>query len=560
MIVTAKRQGWRARRCASGRVVVRRDRGHPAGKGDTGRPHRVGRASAAQDDVASVRCGRGCPVLSRILSLASSLALTQLTGCEVGPDHHRPALAVPGRYEEGTTAARTAATATTGGAAQALVAGADLPGDWWTLFRSPALSALVAQALRDNPNLEAARQALQAARELELEQKGTLFPTLSGQLLRGRQEIPLSDEGPPAPAELFTQYDAQLNLGYTLDVWGGLRRAIEQFGAQADYGRYELEAAVLSISAGVVISAIQAASLRGQIDVQAALIGFEQRQLDTVRRQFELGGATGTDVATQQAQVAEAQTVLVPLQTQLAQAHDQLAAYLGRAPSEVALPSITLDMLTLPGAVPVSLPSSLLEQRPDILAAEATLHAQTALLGVDIAQRLPQVTLTATVGSAAADVHQLFSPTNGLWSLVTQAAQPIFDAGQLLHRQRAQRAAMLQAAAQWRGIVVGAFQNVADVLAQLRNDTVNLRYAQSAAEAGQRGLSLASLQYRLGGASYLSVLTAEQTEQTAVITLIRAQAARYADTALLFQALGGGWWHRNDLPPAPPGLLSSPLP
>ena len=535
--------------------------GHPAVKGAAGRPDRVGRASTAQGGVASPRCGRGRLVPSRILSpFVPFSILALLSGCEVGPDHRRPVLATPGRYEEGMPAARTAATATTGGAAQALVAGADLPGDWWTLFRSPALSALVARALRDNPNLEAARQALQQARELELEQKGTLFPTLSGQLFRGRQEIPLSDEGPPVPAELFTQYDAQLNLGYTLDVWGGLRRAIEQFGAQTDYGRYELEAAVLSISAGVVISTIQAASLRGQIDVQTALIGFEQRQLDTVRRQFALGGATGTDVATQQAQVAEAQTVLVPLQTQLAQARDQIAAYLGRAPSEVALPSITLDALTLPATVPVSLPSSLLEQRPDILAAEATLHAQTALLGVDIAQRLPQVTLTATVGSAAADIHQLFSPTNGLWSVVTQAVQPIFDAGQLLHRQRAQRAAMLQAAAQWRGTVVGAFQNVADVLAQLRNDAVNLQYAQIAAEAGQRGLSLASLQYRLGGVSYLSVLTAEQTEQTAVITLIRAQAARYADTALLFQALGGGWWHRHDLPPPPPGLLSSPLP
>ncbi len=495
--------------------------------------------------------------------LATVLLPALLCGCEVGPDFHRPLLAVPGRYNEQAPAARTASAGTAGGAAQTLVTGADLRGDWWTLFHSQALSALVAQALRDNPNLEAARQALRQAQELELAQEGTLFPTINGQVLRGRQEAPLNYEEPGFPstqAELFTQYNAQLNLGYTFDVWGGLRRAIEQAGAQAGYQRFELEAAVLSLTAGVVTSAIQAASLRAQIAVQQQLIGFEQKQLDTVRQQFQLGGATGTDVATQQAQVAQAQTVLVPLQTELVQTRDQIAAYLGRAPSEVALPAITLEQLTLPDSLPVSLPSALLVQRPDILAAQETLHQQSAALGVAISQRLPQVTLQASVGSSAGDIHQLFSPGNGLWSVVNQAVQPIFDAGQLLHKQRAQKAALLEAAASWRNTVVTAFQNVADVLAQLQNDAVNLQYALTAAEAGQRGLSLASLQYKLGGVSYLSVLTAEQTYQTAVITLIRAQAARYADTALLFQALGGGWWHRGDLPPPPPGLLSSPLP
>ena len=497
----------------------------------------------------------------RVLPLRALVLMPALlAGCEVGPDFHRPTLPVPGRYNEQMPAARTASADTAGGTAQVLASGADLSGDWWTLFHSQALSALVGQALRDNPSLEAARQALREAQELELEQKGTLFPAVSGQVFRARQELPLSYEEPGAPSETFTQYNAQLNLSYTFDVWGGLRRAIEQAGAEAAYQRYELEAAVLSLSAGVATSAIQAASLRAQIAAQQQLIGFEQKQLDTVRQQFQLGGATGTDVATQQAQVAQAQTVLVPLQPELVQTRDQVAAYLGQAPSEVELPVITLDQLTLPDTLPVSLPSSLLAQRPDILAAQETLHAQTALLGVDISQRLPQVTLSATVGSSAADIHQLFSPGNGRWSVVNQAVQPIFDAGELLHRQRAQKAAMLGAAAAWRNTVVTAFQNVADVLAQLQNDAVNLQYALTAAEAGQRGLSLASLQYRLGGVSYLSVLTAEQTYQTAVITLIRAQAARYADTVLLFQALGGGWWHRHDLPPPPPGLLSSPLP
>ena len=248
------------------------------------------------------------------------------------------------------------------------------------------------------------------------------------------------------------------------------------------------------------------------------------------------------------------------MQTALAQTRDQLAAYLGRAPSEVAIPAFSLDDITLPDTLPVSLPSALLDQRPDIRAAEAGLHQQSAALGVAIANRLPNVTLTASVGSNAADIHQLFSPGTGLWSVVNQAVQPIFDAGQLLHAQRAQRAALDNAAAVWRSTVVTAFQNVADVLVALQNDEVALAASRDEQRAAERSLSLASLQYKLGGVSYLSVLTAQQSAQNAILALLRARAARYTDTIALYQALGGGWWHRRDLPAPPPGLFSSPLP
>jgi NodT family efflux transporter outer membrane factor (OMF) lipoprotein len=493
--------------------------------------------------------------LACLIPLAATLG-----GCTVGPDFHRPAIDAPLRYGETPPAARTVAAKVAGGAAQRLAPGADVPGQWWTLFRSPALTELVTTALRDSPTIEAADAALRAAQEKTLQQQGTLFPSISGLISRTRSESPEAYLGLPGPAPLFSAYDAQLNLSYTLDVWGGLRRAIEQQSAGAAYQRFLLEQAYLQLGAGVAATVVQAASLAGQIAVQRQLIGFEQKQLETVRQQFELGGATGTDLATQQAQVAQAQTALVPLQTELVQARDQLAAYLGRAPSEAAVPALDLDQLTLPETIPVSVPAALLSQRPDIRAAEALLHQQTAALGVAIAARLPNLTLTASAGTDAADVHQMFSPTNGLWSIVNQAVQPIFDAGQLLHAQRAQRAAMDQAAAQWRQTVVVAFQNVADVLAALQNDAVALRYALDAQTAAARGLSLAGLQYKLGGVSYLSVLTAQQTYQNTVITLIRARAARFADTVALFQALGGGWWNRDDLPPPPPGLLSSPLP
>ena len=492
--------------------------------------------------------------------LASAALAASLAGCAVGPDFHRPATDLPDHLGAARTVHTTVASDVAGGTAQNLVTGREVSGQWWTLFRSPEITALVSTALHDSPTIEAAEAALRQAQEQDLAQAGTLLPTVTGTISRARQEEPLSDEGAGTPPLLYSAYSAQLNLSYTLDLWGGLRRAVEQTGAQVAYQRFQLEAAYLALSAGVVNSAILAASLQGQIDAQAQLIGFEQKQLDTVRQQFELGGATGTDVATQQAQVAQAQTVLVPLQTQLVQARDQLAAYLGRAPSEVGIPRIDLDRLTLPADVPVSVPSALLAQRPDIRAAEANLHQQTAALGVAISMRLPNVTLTASVGSSAADTHQLFSPTNGMWSLVNQAVQPIFDAGQLLHKQRAQKAAMRQAAAQWRNTVVQAFQNIADVLAAVQNDAIALNYAVTAQNAAARSLSLASLQYKLGGVSYLSVLTAQQTYQSTVITLIRFRANRYADTVALYQALGGGWWNRHDLPPPPPGLLSSPLP
>ncbi len=489
-----------------------------------------------------------------------TLSLLLLAGCAVGPDFRRPRVASPPGYTEAALPTATGSEPIGAGRRQHFMPGRDIPGEWWQLFRSPVITRLVEASLRQNPTVEAARATLRQAQEQRLQQQGALLPDITGTVLRNRSETPGFLSGATGTSFNQTFYGAQLDLSYTLDIWGGLRRAVEQAAARIEFERFQLEATDLALAAGVATSAVEAASLSGQIKVQQDLIGFETRQLETVRRQFELGGATGTDVAIQQAQVATARSVLVPLQTQFAQTRDQLAAYLGQAPSELRVPDLALDDITLPGTLPVSVPAALLDQRPDIRAAEATLHQQTAALGVAIAQRLPNVTLTASVGTDAADTHQLFSPGNGLWSLVNQAVQPIFDAGQLLHAQRAQRAALDNAAATWRNTVVVAFQNVADVLVALQNDELALAANLDAQQASQRALSLASLQYKLGGVSYLSVLTAQQSYQNAILSLLRARAARYTDTIALYQALGGGWWHRDDLPPPPPGLLSSPLP
>jgi NodT family efflux transporter outer membrane factor (OMF) lipoprotein len=279
-----------------------------------------------------------------------------------------------------------------------------------------------------------------------------------------------------------------------------------------------------------------------------------------VQQQFQLGGATGTDVATQQSQLANTEALVVPLQTQLVQARDQLAAYLGEAPSQAVLPTLSLEDLTLPGDLPVSLPGQLVAQRPDIRASEAQLHTATAQVGVAIANRLPQLTLQALVGTIPASPGQFFTPGNGMWSLLNQLSGPLFEGGTLLHQQRAAYAAMRAAAQNYRATVINAFQNVADVLTALQQDALAVKANQDAERAAGRALSLAQLQYGYGGVAYLTVLTAQTQYQNAVINLIRARAARYTDSVALFAALGGGWWHREDVAPPPEGLIRSLLP
>jgi NodT family efflux transporter outer membrane factor (OMF) lipoprotein len=485
--------------------------------------------------------------------------------CAVGPDFHRPAApAIPG-YTAGGLPAATQAVDAQDGQAQRFVPGADVAGQWWGLFRSPALTRLVAETLARNPSLQAAQQTLRQAQETRLGAEGAWLPALSGTLNRSRQKISGAESG-ATPAELvgfpttYSFYTAQLAVTYDFDVWGETQRTVEADAAQADYQRFQLEGAANMLAANTVSTAINAAALQAEIAAESRLIAAEQRLLTTVRQQFQLGGATGTDVATQESQLANTQALVVPLQTQLVQARDQLAADLGRAPSEAALPAIALDSLTLPDALPVSLPAQLVAQRPDIRAGEAQLHAATAQVGVAIANRLPQLTLAAFVGSVPASPGQWFTPGNGVWTLLTQLAGPLFQGGTLLHQQRAAYDAMHAAALNYRATIVNAFQNVADVLTALQQDARAVKANQDAERAAGRALSLAQMQYGAGGVSYLTVLTAQTQYQNAVINLIRARAARYTDSVALFAALGGGWWHRTDTAPPPEGFIRSLLP
>jgi NodT family efflux transporter outer membrane factor (OMF) lipoprotein len=492
------------------------------------------------------------------------IAATPLAGCAVGPDYKRPAAPAVSRYTEAPLPTGTVGIDEQAGHEQHFAQGADVPGSWWSLFGSQALDALITRALRQNPSLEASRATLRQARETTLAQQGALLPTVSAQINRTRQEASSAESGivgnVPAFTETFSVYDAQVNVSYTFDVWGQTRRTVEASTAAAQSQRFALEGAVNMLAANTATTAITAASLAAQIQAEEALVAAEQQVLRTVRAQFQLGGTTGTDVAAQETQLANTQALLVPLQTQLQQARDQLAAYTGQVPAQADIPSISLADLTLPTDLPVSLPSRLVEQRPDIRSAEAQLHQATANVGVSIANRLPQVTLSGFIGSAPGKVGDLFTPGNGIYSILTQALAPVFQGGTLLHQQRAAVAAAQGAAASYRNTVVTAFQNVADVLTALQGDAQALAANEAAERAAARSLSLAQTQYAAGGVAYLTVLTAQTQYQNAVIGLIRARAARYTDTVALFVALGGGWWNRNDVPPRPEGFVRSLLP
>jgi NodT family efflux transporter outer membrane factor (OMF) lipoprotein len=487
-------------------------------------------------------------------------------GCAVGPDYHRPSAPTASRYTEAPLPDRTGSAKARGGTDQVFKAGEDVPGEWWNLFRSPQLTLLVSQAIHRNPSLAAAAYALRAARENTLAQEGGWLPQVSAQFNRTRQELGLGEEGLSRgvnglglPAT-FSVYDAQVNVSYTFDVWGQNIRTVEADRAAAEAQAFTLEGAINMMAANTATAAITAAALTEQIRAEQALVAAEQQLLSTVRSQFELGAATGTDVATQEAQLGNTEALVVPLQIQLGQTRDQLAAYVGRVPADAAIPAITLDELTLPGDLPVSLPSRLVDQRPDIRNAEAQLHEATANIGVAVANRLPQFTLQGSIGSEPAQIGNLFGPGNGELSLLTQALAPLFQGGTLLHKQRQAVAAAQQAAETYKNTVITAFQNVADVLTALSGDARALQANQLAEQAAKRSLELAQMQYGAGGVAYLTVLTAQTQYQTAVIGLIKAEAARYTDTVALYVALGGGWWNRDDLPKPPEKLLRSLLP
>jgi NodT family efflux transporter outer membrane factor (OMF) lipoprotein len=485
---------------------------------------------------------------SRVLPFVAALTLLPIAGCAVGPNFKKPAAPDVSDYTAHPLPATLTATNVSGGEAQRFAKGSDISAEWWALFHSKPLNELIEQSLANNHDLKAAHAALSVARENVLAQRGAYYPSVAAGFSATRQR----QSGQIAPALnsnafLYDLFTPQVSVSYVPDVFGLNRRTVESLKAQEQEVRFQMVATYTTLTANVVVTAIQQASLQMQIDATRELIDINSSMVQILQYQFDKGYANRLDLAAQESQLAQVTATLPPLLKQAAQLQDLLAVLAGRFPSQAPDEKFELSSLQLPEDLPVSLPSDLVAQRPDVLQAEANLHDASAKIGIATANRLPNFVLTANAGSSAAAMDQLFTSGTGFWGLGVAATAPLFQGGTLLHQERAAKAAYVQAAEQYRSTVLTAFQNVADTLTALEQDADGLKAAAAAADAAKITLDLAQRQLQDGYAGYLALLNAEQTYQQDRINLVQAQANRYADTAALFQALGGGWWHRADL-------------
>jgi NodT family efflux transporter outer membrane factor (OMF) lipoprotein len=502
-----------------------------------------------------------------------TLAGAGIAGCAVGPQWHAPPPPGDAGYASAALPQATSAAAVGGGEAQHFIAGRDIPFEWWTLFQSPALNALIEQAFRTNSTIAAARAALDQAQELVHAQRGFFYPSVGaayqaerhkvsgntnssetiGVQGSGLNKLPQVPEDPQSlhtfPHNLpsyYTFYTAQLSVGFVPDVLGGNRRQVESLAAQREAQRFALEATYITLSSNVVAAAIQEASLRAQIRATQQIIAAQEESLRILRNQLRLGFAMRIDVAAQEAALAQVMSSLAPLQKQFEQTRDLMRALAGNLPNaDDAV--FELDTLQLPPEVPLSLPGKLLEQRPDVRAAEAQLHAASANVGSAVAAMLPEFSITGQYGGNATKMSQLFSSGGPFWSLYGDVTQPVFQGGTLLHEKRAASAAMRQAAAQYRSTMLAAYQNVADTLHMSLSDADALAADVEAERAAEVTFEIVRRQQQAGYVAALTLLGAETAYNQSVLTRIQAQAARYGDTVALFQALGGGWWNRSEV-------------
>ena len=462
-----------------------------------------------------------------------------LAGCAaVGPNFTAPSPPSVDRYTPAPLPARTPGT----DAVQQFTMGAPVADRWWALFRCGELDALETAALAANADLKSAQATLRSLTELYRAQSSARYPTaqLAFNPVVGRTPASLAPILNNGSAD-YTLYTAQLNISYVFDVFGGIRRQTEAAAAQAENQKYLTSGVYLTLTANVAGAAIQLASLDTQMDEAKAIAQADRRTLDIVRRQQRLGEASTLDVATAESTLEQAGQLAPPLQKQIDQERDLLATLIGRSASELPVPNLRLKDFVLPTDLPVSLPSDLVRQRPDVRAAEAGVHVASAQVGVATAARLPSFLITAGPGAESTSFGSLFSSGNLFYALSGGVTQTVFDAGALKHRKRAADATLEQAEAQYRGVVLGALQNTADALQAIVDDAATFQHAAATRAAAARTLALARSQLGAGQAGSLPVYAAEAADRQAELTLTQARAARYADTVALYQALGGGW-------------------
>jgi NodT family efflux transporter outer membrane factor (OMF) lipoprotein len=485
-------------------------------------------------------------------------------GCAVGPRWNVAKPPADAGYSPAPLSATTASAEVHGGDAQRFVSGRDLAFEWWQLFECNALNALIAQAFKANPTVASAQAALAQAQEMVRAQRGFFYPTVAAGFQGERVKVAGNNtqsssigiqgngdnlgQPPQAAVPLYYKfYTAQLSVGFVPDVFGANRRQVESLQAQSEEQRFALEATYITLASNVAAAAIQEASVRAQIQATREIIAADDQSLKILEDQFRLGYAMRIDVAAQEAALAQAETLLPPLQTQLEQTRDLIRALVGNLPNRDVAETFGLDALQLPPELPLSLPAKIIEQRPDVRAAEALLHAANAQVGVALAAMLPQFSIAGTLGGAADQIPWLFRGGGSFWTITGGVTQPVFEGGTLLHTKRAADAALKQAAAQYRSTVLAAYQNVADSLHASLCDAETLAGAVEAENASKTAYDLTRRQMEVGYVNSLALLSAETAYSQALLARVQAQATRYGDTIALFQALGGGWWNRKEL-------------
>jgi NodT family efflux transporter outer membrane factor (OMF) lipoprotein len=480
---------------------------------------------------------------SLIHQLTNSLRLVALalfvTGCAVGPDFVRPKPPPATQYTHEQTPQQTAAA---DDQAQHFRIGEKIAEDWWRLFESTELDAVVRKAINENLSLQSALSTLRQSQDNLRAGYGVFFPQINAGFDVTRQKFSGAEFGAPGQSSLFNLFTLNGTVNYVLDIFGGERRAVENLAAQVEYQRQTARAAYLTLVGNVVNAYIAGAAYRAQIEATEELIRFQEEQVRITENQAKAGTVPYANVLAVRAQLAATEATLPPLRKSLSQSQHLLTALVGNTPDQWSPPTLDLAGIALPVEVPVTLPSKLVRRRPDILAAEAQLHSASANIGVATAAMFPSLTLSANYGQTATDIATLFTPGANIWSIGANLTAPIFRGGTLWFQRRAAIEAYKASLSAYQQAVVTGFQQVADSLRGLEFDAKTLQaQSESLATAG-RTLRLAETNYRAGLVNYLQVLSADSQYQQAMLGHVQAQALRLQDTSALFVALGGGWW------------------
>ncbi|MGA3182509.1 MAG: efflux transporter outer membrane subunit [Verrucomicrobiota bacterium] len=475
-----------------------------------------------------------------ILRLSVAALFCMIAGCAVGPNFSRPE---PRQYKNYVNGGDPTATVRADGTAQTFDQNAKLPADWWGLFHCPKLDDVIIEALADNPGLQAAQANLRQSQDLLRSGYGIFYPQVDGAFAATRQRYTPLKVGQNLQPSIFNLFTLSASASYALDVFGGERRLVEGLAAQADLEQNTERAAYLTLSANIANAMIAQAAYRAEIEATEQLIELQDRQVQLAKVQAQAGTAPYSSVLTLQSQLASDKATIPQLRQRLDQTDDLLASLVGHTPAEWKAPRIDFAEITLPSNLPVSLPSDLTRQRPDILAAEATLHAASANIGVATAAMLPSVTLSGAYGANNTSPGQLTAANATFWGLAANATTPVFEGGTLWYKRKAALDNYRESAALYQQTVLGAFAQVADALRAVQHDAEILEAQGEAVDAAQKALHLVQANFQAGLANYSDVMIADVQYHQARIADLQTIASRYQDTVALFVALGGGWWN-----------------